>query len=248
MGRPAEEDDEDWDLDVPGDDNMQELSLLLEARKPGLLQRIERQRAAYFADVEDGQDAEDLEDEDGDERVVKKLHGREGCAGAADAPPLGFADLSTWCCDARLPGGAHLAPPTKRPSWRIPVMDQPTLVLSSVASASMQLADQPTIPLLPAVNSARDGFAPDRFMLLMRGKARGVLARFWRYLLHLWFRSVHCAVRLRKVRRPALNGHEMLMERLRAREQRNAVPPTLLVPSDARPVRQFRVPADGFFN
>jgi len=248
MGRPAEEGEDNRFWDEAGDKNIQKLSSSLDARKPGLLQRIERQRAAYFADVEDGHDAEDLEDEDGDERVVNKPHGREDNADAADAPSSSFADLSTWCCDARLPAGSPLASAEKRPAWLISVMDQPTLVLSIVASASMQIADLSTLPLLPAVHPVRDGFAPGRLVLLIGGQARGVFICWRRSLLHLWLHSIHCAARLRKIRRPALNGHEMLMERLRAREQRNAVPPALLVPSDARPVRQFRLPADSLFD
>src|SRR5690348_16139934 len=97
MGRPAEEGEDNRSWNEAGDKNRQKLSPSLDARKPGLLQRIERQRAAYFADVEDGHDAEDLEDEDGGERVVNKLHGREIGVDAAHTLSSGFSDLSTWC-------------------------------------------------------------------------------------------------------------------------------------------------------
>lgn len=248
MGWQPEEDD-DWEL--PGDDVLRELSPLLATRKHGLFQRIERQRAAYFADVEDGQDDdEDVEGQDAGEgaesrRGAGNPDGKGYGMGGTRLSSLAFADLSTWCCDAFLGARSGLGPLAERSTWQISLVDRPTMILSRLASPSVPVADMPTVPILPAISA---GAARSGLLLWPGGKAWTILARFCRRLLRVWFRCVRRMARLRQARRPALNGHELLMERLRERNQRGVSPGVLHTPPGERRTRQFRLPADSLFN
>lgn len=248
MGRRAEKDDDDRllvDNDLPT-----AWSPPLDMRESSLFLRLDRQRAAYFADV-----AHDL---DSDEDVAS----RDGDEDSACLPLSGFADLSTWCCDACLP----LPPPPvlleeqleKQPARLLSLPDQPTVVLE----LPIHLADMQTIPILPAIsarevckvcevcevcevahNLSADGLRPSTL-----GKIREKLARFWRFFLSVCFRRIKRVVQVRKVQQPTLTGHELLMERLHERSQRGAscgTPPAL---SAEQRARQFRQPLDRLYN
>jgi hypothetical protein len=248
MERRPEHDDDDWDL--PGEDMWAELSPLPEARQYGLFQRIDRQRAAYFADVEADQDGDE------DDESVNGGAGKSGVAdkdagqGGDHLPSSGFADLSTWCCDAFLPVRSNPMPSEKRPTRLVAIPDQPTVALSLKASPAIDIADLPTAPALSAVsasNASKDLSTGNVFVSSGR-KMRGALIQFYQCFLRAWLRFVRRALQLRKARRPALKGHELLMERMRERDQRGAHPATLLTPPGRRRARQVRLPADRLFS
>ncbi|HEX7733705.1 MAG TPA: hypothetical protein VF458_02535 [Ktedonobacteraceae bacterium] len=165
MRRPDEEDD-DWDaLGDAGDDAQEEL---LETRKRSLLYRISRQRAVYFADIQDGEGSE--EEELADSLYTKGAGGfmsRVGAPAAGQKPvnqspqTSEFADLSTWCCDvfgpphpsALVQACSHQTAQDER--CLAATVDQPTLLMPALTPKSMHIADQPTEPLLVVLSRSK---------------------------------------------------------------------------------------------
>jgi hypothetical protein len=248
MERRPEHDDDEWD--VPGEDVWAEMSPLLETRQHGLFQRIDRQRAAYFADVEIDQDGD--EDEENANGSVDKGGVANKNAGQGEGRLLssGFADLSTWCCDALLPARSNLTSSEKRPMRLVAIADQPTVALSLKISPSTDIADLPTAPDLPAVSAPNVSSDPSagKAFFSSRRKMREALIQFYQRFLRACLRFLRRALQLCKARRPALKGHELLMERMRARDQRGVPPATLLPPPGRRSARQIRLPADRLFS
>lgn len=239
MGRQPEQDNEDWR--VPDDSVLKELSPLQETHQRSLFQRIARQRAVYFADVEYEPDSGEDEDSavgiNGSPKSTSEKDGgqREDCL-----PPSAFADLSTWCCDAFLPAHPNSMSPEERFTRLAAIVDQPTMILSLLAPLPVHIADLPTGPDLRVVSapaSSKDLSCRSAFSFAA-GKLWSVLVRFCQRLLHV------CRIRRpRKKRLPVSKGHELLLERLRERQQKgiSAVMPTR--PGQRRP-RQIRLPAD----
>lgn len=163
MQRPAGE-DEDWD--VLGDDALREVSPVLDASQRGLFRRISSKRAAYFADIReerdsgvDGQEggvcqgrADDFVDQMGapGERQRPRSQGQQAS---------GFADLSTWCCDAFAPtcASAHARQPAQAEFQLDSIAEQPTLIMPALAPETRHLADLPTEPLLVVVSRGKRG-------------------------------------------------------------------------------------------
>ena len=239
MGKQPELDDEDWDL--PDAEALKELSPLPRTGQHGLFQRIVRQREVYFADIEAARDGDEDEDAmDGADSVQDA----DGMGGQREErlPPSGFADLSTWCCDAFLPARARPAPLEERSSRLISLADQPTMALSLLTSSQVHIADLPTLPNLPAMS------APVSSGALSSGrKLWSVLLLFCWRLLRAWFSGARHAMRARRARPSASKGHELLMQRLREREQRGASARALSTLSGEQHSHQVRLPADRLF-
>ena len=226
-------------FNLPGDDVLAQLSQQRPVRQRGLLQRIELQRATYFADVEESTDGED--GSEGEEST----NGEDGGQGGKQVPPSGFADLSTWYCDAFLPARARSVPLEERSTRLVSFVDQPTVVLSP----PVHIADVPTVPLWPLISSAEgnSSLAVDGLFLPVRGKILRALARFCRRCLRVGLRWMQRTPQARKDRRsstPTSMGHEILMERLRERSQRDASSQVVRAAPDPQRPRQFRLPAD----
>jgi hypothetical protein len=181
MGRRLEKGDDEWGL--LGDDECEELSPLLDTYKRSLFRRINGQRAAYFADVEAGQDSnagrsnvsgnESKRDGDGGRTEESK----EGGKGVDCSPSSGFADLSTWYCDAFQPASPHSASLAEHHAQLLFIDEQPTLALARLV---VHPADIPTEPILSVVSAHAAG-----------RKKRSLLNRLWLSLLHGWHWVTH---------------------------------------------------------
>lgn len=245
MARQPEQDDEDWDL--PSNEVLKELSPLQEIRRSSLFQRIVRQRAVYFADVEDGQN--DGEDEDGSDGTNNSPDNKDDGQGEDRLLSSGFADLSTWCCDAFPPARSNPASPEKWPPRLVSIADQPTVVLSLLDPSQIYIADMPTQPDLSARGafSTSSGFSSRSVISFVGGKLWGALSHFCRRLLRAWPGRTRRTRRVRKKRSSGSMGHELLMERLRERQERG-VSALLPIPPGERHPRQVRLPADRLFS
>ncbi|HEY0753676.1 MAG TPA: hypothetical protein VGD98_06920 [Ktedonobacteraceae bacterium] len=305
MGRLAgEEDDDDWDL--LDSETLRELSPLLNTCKHGLFQRIDRQRAAYFADIGEGQASS--EDE---ERSDYQMGGCEkGSADGAGSAPSGFADLSTWCYDVFMPARSAQMPQAERQARLVSIADQPTHIMLPLGPRPIHPADLPTEPLLSAAGASARSTQAKR----PQDAPRGFCRRFLRTCLRCLYRVTHSRMkrvavskeheqqamlakkdekRTSQVREnkqqqglalksqaqgPAVpkkdkqrlpgagdderqglliggqrkrlfarKGNDLLLERLREREQRGAIPRTLRPPA-LRPARVSRPPTDNLFS
>ncbi len=237
MGRQPGRDD-DWELS--DDDLLAEVSPA-RAYQSNLFQRINRQRAAYFADVEDesgeDQDPEDLFDED---RMSQPGQAADPTDGGKRLSPSGFADLSTWCCDALVPARSRLMTLEKQPAGVVSLAEQPTIVLPVLppVAPAAHIADMPTAPILFAINV--QDVQPESRPFSGEKRDRGGFWRFWRYFPGRWPLRIRQRIRLSHTRRPALEGHALLMARMREREKRrgqSVLPPR---PPGDRRMRQFR--------
>ena len=220
MGRQPGKDD-DWDLS--GDDLLAEVSPV-NAHRGRLFQRIERQRAAYFADVED----ESKGDEGREDHVYKDdLSARSQTGNHADG---GKRCAAIWFCRSVY------------------------LVLRRIVTCSLKSHDSGrTARWIGFAGGSAYGSATTACPCSASGshrghtdcshavrcqcgqchgwgqsgsadkkRRRGLLRFCWR-LLRGWLRGTRRVIRLLQTRRPTLQGHEMLMERMRERSKRCAL-------------------------
>lgn len=238
------EQDDEWEL--PGEDVLKELSPLQEIRQRGLFQRIACQRAAYFADVEAIQHGVEDDEIEMDDPGTRSAGGKAAGQPEERSPPSGFADLSTWCCDAYLPAHARSVQLPEAPSRLNSIADQPTMVLSLLSPQQSPIADMPTQPNLSALSAS----APDK--LCAPGKASSTIwRRLWNALLRLGRRLLRawstCSPRGKRslnARLPIARSHELFMQRLREQGQRNISSRVASIPRGGTSSHQIRLPAD----
>ncbi len=252
MGRQADEDETWEELD---ESMLRELSPVLDMRRYGLFQRINRQRAAYFADVEEMRYQTSSQSGRADSRPAPgRSDGASGRAGQqGERQPSGFADLSTWCCDAFVPERS----PLRKASAQLPaVEDQPTIALSGLcAPQPFYLADVPTVPMPSLLKPAfaAPALAPVPANRQPAGRPgyeewQAMLRRFWQSLWRF------CSCRLKRPPRRAhkkmsarARGRELVLERLRERSQQGALPRTPPRPPGGRRTRIEPPPIDRLF-
>lgn len=253
MGRQADEDETWEELD---ESMLRELSPVLDMRRYGLFQRINRQRATYFADVEEMRNETSSQSGRADSRPAP---GRsDEASGRADQqgerqPPSGFADLSTWCCDAFVPARLPLRKASAQPPS---VEDQPTIALSGLcAPQPFYLADVPTVPMPPSLKPAFP--APALVPVLTNKKPAGRPAHEkWQEMLRRFWQSLwrFCSCRLKRPPRRThkktsarARGRELVLERLRERSQQGILPRTPPTPPGGRRTRIEPPPIDRLF-
>jgi hypothetical protein len=246
MGTQPEQDDE-WEL--PGEDVLKELSPLQEIRQRGLFQRIACQRAAYFADVEAIQHGIEDDEIEMDDPGTRSAGDKAAGQPEDRSPPSGFADLSTWCCDAYLPARARSVKLPDAPPRLISIADQPTVALSLLSPRQSHIADMPTQPNLSTLSAS----VPDK--LRTPGKASATLwRRLWNALLRLCGRLLRAwpACSPQKMcspnrRLPGARSHELLMQRLREHGQQGISSRVASIPPGGTSSHQVRLPADRLF-
>jgi len=159
--------------------------------------------------------------------------------GGDGSPSSGFADLSTWCCDAYPHIRSNSLPLEAHRARLLAIADQPTLVLPRLVTAPFHIADLPTEPDLPAVSA---GVAGSGLSIAPAGaKKRGVLARLWQSLLRATRRLLH--PRQRPV--PTVHGDEKRRAAARGGKQRisptrNSHRQAAFTPEDGRQTTQAR--------
>lgn len=249
MGRQGKEDDDSWEL--LNESVLRELSPLQErdTSRRGLFQRINRERATYFADVEEARYNSQSGSAAGG-KGQEESSGRARKLASLDSPrqlSSGFADLSTWCCDAFLPTRSNLTPGEEQKVWLVSSADQPTIILPRLAAVPFQVADMPTAPLLPVIAAsapANASFGDISWNGKRQQRLFRLLRRFWR----IW-RSYAC--RTERPRMPPqpvrAKGRELLQQRLRERRLQGTAPRTLPTPPGGKRGPITRPPTDRLF-
>src|SRR5258707_4923937 len=153
----------DNERNPPGDEAMEGVSPLLDIHKRSLFRWIEGQRAALFADIEAGMDSHagrnsaDGSESKGNMGNNSFTPSKRSNRGGDGSPSSGFADLSTWCCDAYPHIRSNSLPLEAHRARLLAIADQPTLVLPRLVTAPFHVADLPTEPNLPAVSAGVAG-------------------------------------------------------------------------------------------
>jgi hypothetical protein len=254
MGRPADEEEIWEELD---DSVLRELSPVLDVHKHGLFQRISRQRARYFADVEEVQKRQNSQSGVADSQCARGSAGWNGSQAKAQEggqPPSAFADLSTWCCDA-LPARSRLHRMDAQPSAQMStgesaLADQPTIALSGLFTAPFfHVADVPTVPLPPPLKPGMPLSASSKAGARQARQPRqGALRRFWQSLRRMF--ATRLARRPRQPRAQASSrerGRALVLERLRERNQQGARPRALPQPPGGKRAPITPPPVDRLF-
>lgn len=243
MGRQSKEDDDSWEL--LDESILRELSPLRaqDTSRRGLFQRIYRQRATYFADVEEAR-YNSL-----GSRGQEESSGSAGNQASLDSPrqlSSGFADLSTWCCDAFLPARSNLTLVEEQNAWLVSLADQPTVILPRLAAVPIQVADIPTVPLLSVVaaSAPANGSFGD---VSWRGKRQQRIFRFLHRFRRIWRSCAHCAERPRMHQPARAKGRELLQRRLHERRLQGAMPRPLPAPPGGKRGPITRPPTDHLF-